>query len=80
MRAVFSSDGRQEGLDISTTVVPPVSSVPSQGQQPLEAWAPVPAWYALQTIEVTGCRAKGVAVDVKEKCCLADLSVLRAAV
>ena len=27
-RAVFSSDGQQESLDISATVVPPVSSVP----------------------------------------------------
>ena len=40
-RAVFSSDGQQGGLGITTTVVPPVLSVPSQGQQPLEAGAPV---------------------------------------
>ena len=60
--------------------MPPVSSVPSQGRQPLEAGAPVPAWRALQTNEVTGFRAEGVAVDEKEKCCLADLSVSGAAV
>ena len=52
--AVFSNDGQQEGLVISTTVMPPVSSVPSQGRQPPEAGAPVPAWRALQTSEVTG--------------------------
>ena len=40
-RVVFSSDGQQEGLDISVTVVPPVASVPSQGRQPREAEAPV---------------------------------------
>ena len=74
-RAVFSSDGQQEGLNISATVVPAVSSVPSQGQQPPEAGAPVPAWRALQINEVTGFRAEGVAIDEKKKCCLADLSV-----
>ena len=41
---------------------------------------PVPAWRALQTNDVTGFRAEGVAVDEKEKCCLADLSVSGAAV
>ena len=64
-----------EGLDISATVVPPVSSVPFQGRQPSKARGPVPAWRALQTNEVTGFRAESVAVDKKEKCCLADLSV-----
>ena len=53
MRAFFLSDGQQEGLDTSATVLPPVSSVPSQGRQPPEAGAPVPAWRALQTDEVT---------------------------
>ena len=56
-------------------MVPPVSSVPSQGRQPPGAGAPVPAWRALQTDEVTGFRAEGVASDEKEKCCLADLSI-----
>ena len=42
-RAVFLSDGQQEGLDISATVVPPVSWMPSQGRQPPEAGVPVPA-------------------------------------
>ena len=51
--AVFSSDGQQEDLYINTTMVPPVSSVSSRGRQPLEAGAPVPAWHALQTNEVT---------------------------
>ena len=60
--------------------MPPVSSVPSQGRQPLEAEAPVPAWCALQADEVTGFRAEGVAIDEKEKCCLANLSVPGAAV
>ena len=42
---------------------------------------PVPAWRALRTNEVNGFRTKGVlTVDVKEKCCLADLSVPGAAV
>ena len=49
--------------------------MPSQGQQPPEAGTPVPAWRALQTNEVTEFRAKGVAVDEKQNCCLADLSV-----
>ena len=58
MRAsFFSSNGQQEGLDISVTVVPPVSSVPSQGRQPPEIGA--------QTDEVTGFEAEGVAVDEK---------------
>ena len=52
-----------------------MSSLPSQGRQPLEAGAPVPAWRALHTDDVTGFRAEGVAVDDKNKCCLADLSV-----
>ena len=78
--AVFWSDGQQEGLDISATVVPPVSSVPSQGRQPPRVGAPAPAWRALQTKEAIGFRAEGVAVDEKETCCLADLSVLGAAV
>ena len=75
-----SSDGQQEGLDISATVVPPMSSVPSQGRQPPEAGARVPAWRALQTDEVTRFRAEGVADDEKGKCCLADLPVPGAAV
>ena len=79
-RVVSSSDGQQEGLDISTTVVPPVSSVPSQGRQPLKAGAPVQAWRALPTDEVTGFWAEGVAVDEKENCCLVNLSVPRVAV
>ena len=58
LRAVFSSDGQQEGLDISTPVVPPVSSVPSQGRQPPEAEAPVPSWRAQQSDEITGFRAE----------------------
>ena len=66
-RAGFSSDGKQEGLDISPTVVPPMSSVPSQGRQPPEAGAPVQAWRALRTDEVARFRAEGVAVDEKEK-------------
>ena len=61
-------------------MVPPVSSVPSQGRRPPESGAPVTAWRALQTGEVTGFRAEGVAVDEKEKDCLADLSVPGAAV
>ena len=69
-RAVFSSDGQQEVLEISITEVPPVSSVPSQGRQSPEAGAPVPAWRALQTDAATGFRAEGVTVDEKEKCCL----------
>ena len=60
-------------------MVPPVSWVPSQGRQPSEAGAPVPAWGALQTGEVTGFWAEGVAVDEKEKCCLVDVSILGAA-
>ena len=79
-RDVFSSERQQEGLDISTTVVPSVSSEPSPGRQPLEAGAPEPAWRALQTNEVTGFRAEGVAVDEKEKSCLVDLCVPGAAV
>ena len=74
-RAVFSSDGQQEGLDIRATVVPPVSSVPSQGRQPPEAVEPLPAWRTVQTDEVTGFRAEGMAVDEKEKGSLANLSV-----
>ena len=54
--------------------------MPSQGRQPLEAGAPVSAWGALQTNEVTGFGAEGVTVDVKKKCCSADLFVVRAAV
>ena len=73
--AVFSSDGQQESLDISATMVPPVLSVPSQGRQPPETEVPVPAWCALQTDEDIGFWAKSAAVDEKEKCCLADLSV-----
>ena len=42
MRAVSSSNGQQEG-DISASVPLPMSSVPSQGRQPPEAGAPVPA-------------------------------------
>ena len=61
-------------------MTPSVSSVPSQGRQPPEAGAPVSAWRALQTDEVTWFRAEGVSVDEKEKCCLADLSVPEAAV
>ena len=56
-------------------MVPLASSVPSQERQPPEAGASVPAWRALQTDEVTGFRAEGVAVDEKEKCCLTELSV-----
>ena len=40
----------------------------------------VPAWRALQTDEVTGIGAEGVAVNNKEKCCLTDMSVSGAAV
>ena len=72
-RAVFWIDSQREGLDISAAVVPPVASVPFQGRQPPQAGAPVPAWRALQTGEVTRFRAEGVAVDEKEKCCLTDL-------
>ena len=54
--------------------------MPSQGRKPPEAGTLVPAWLALQTDEVTGFRAEGVAVDEEEKCCLADLSVPGAAV
>ena len=79
-RTVFSGDGQKEGLDISTTVGPPVSSVPSQRRPPLKAGAPAPAWRALQTNEVTRFRAEVVAVDEKEKCCLADLFVPGASV
>ena len=79
-RAVFSSDEQQKGLDISTTVVPPVSSVPSQGRQPLEAGTPVPAWRSLQTNDVSGFRAEGVADEENKRCCLADSSVRGAAV
>ena len=61
-------------------MVLPVSSVLSPRRQPPEAGAPVPAWRALQTKEVTGFRAERVAVDEKEKLCLADLSVPGAAV
>ena len=46
-----------------------------QGRQPLEAEATVPAWRALLTEKVTGFRAENVAVDEKDKCYLADLSV-----
>ena len=66
-RAFFWSNGQQEGLDISTTVEPPASSVPSQGRQPSEAEVLVPAWRALQTNEVTGFRVEGVAIDEKNK-------------
>ena len=52
-----------------------MSSVLSQGRQPLEAGAPVPAWHALQTNEDTGFRAEGVAVDEKYESCLVDLSL-----
>ena len=51
-----------------------------QGRQPPGAETPVPAWRALQSDKVTGFRAEGEAVDEKEKCCLADLSVSGAAV
>ena len=78
--AVFSSVRQQEGLDISATVVPPVSSVPSQGRQPPEAGAPILACRVLQIDEVNDFWAESVAVDEKEKFCLADLSVPRAAV
>ena len=54
--------------------MPPMSSVSLHGRQALEAEAPVPAWRALQTGDVTRFRAEGVAVDEKEKCCLADFS------
>ena len=47
-------------------MVPTVSSVFFQGRQPLEAGAPVSAWRALQTDEVTGFRADDGAVDEKE--------------
>ena len=60
-------------------MVPPVSSVPSRGRQPLEG-APVPAWRALQTNEATVFRAEGVTIDEKGKWCLADLSVSGAAI
>ena len=73
--AVYSSDGQREALGISPTRVQPVLSVPSEGRQRLEAGVPVPAWRALQTDEVTGFRAEGVAVDEKQKCCLAYLTV-----
>ena len=79
-RAVFWNVGQQEGLDISATVMPPASSVPSQGQQPPEVGASVPAWRALQIDEVTRFWAEGEVVDEKEKCCLSDLSVPGAAV
>ena len=79
-RVVFTSDRQQEGLDVSATLVPPLSSVPSQGRQPPGAGAPVSAWRTLQTDDVTGFRAEGMAVDEKEKCCLADLFVAGAAV
>ena len=46
----------------------------------MEAGALGPARRALQTNEVTGFRPEGVAVDRKEKCCLADLSIPGAAV
>ena len=42
-RAAFSSDEQQEGLDVSATVVSPVSLVLSQGRQPPESGAHVPA-------------------------------------
>ena len=74
-RAVSSIDGQQESLNISATMVPPMTSVPSQGQQPPGAEAPVPAWRALQTDEVTGFWPKDVTVEQKDKYCLADLSV-----
>ena len=66
-RAVSLSDGQQEGLDISAIVMPPVSSVPSQGRQSLEPEALVPAWRALQAGDIAGFRAEDVAVDEKEK-------------
>ena len=50
-----------------------MSSVPSQGRHLLEAGALVPAWRESYW-------AEDVAVDEKEKCCLADLSVPGAAV
>ena len=71
-RAVFSSDGQQEGQDNIATVAPPVLSVFSQGRQPPEA--PIPAWRALRTGEVTGFRAEYVTVDEEYKCCLVYLS------
>ena len=79
-RALFSSDRQQEGLNISSTVVPPVSAVPFQGRQPPEAGAPIVAWHALQTNDITRFRAEGMAVDEKQKCCLADSPVPRHAV
>ena len=39
----------------------------------------IPTWRALQTDEVTGFRAEGVAVDEKGMCYLAGLSVPGAA-
>ena len=63
---------------ISATVVLLVCA--SQRRQPPEAGATVPAWCALQTDEVTGFQAEGVAVDEKKKCYLADLTVPEAAV
>ena len=54
--------------------------MPSQGRQPPKAGVVVRVWRAVQTDEVTGFRAEGVAVDEKEKCCLAELSVPGAAV
>ena len=59
--------------------MPPGSSVPSQGRQPLGAETPVPASRALKTNEVTRFRAEAVLVGEKEKCCLAGLSVPGAA-
>ena len=56
-------------------MVPPVSSVPSQGRQ--LPCSPVPAWRALRTDEVIGFRAEGVANDEKDKCSLANLAVSR---
>ena len=76
----FSSDGQQEDLDISTTVMSPVPSVLSQRRQPPEAGVPFSAWRVLQTDDVIRFRAEGVAFDEKEKCCLADLSAPRATV
>ena len=61
-------------------MVPSVSSVLFQGRQPSGAGAPVPSWCALQTDEVNGFLTEGVAVDGKDKCCLADLSFPRAAI
>ena len=44
-------------------MVPPVSSVPSQGRQPLEAKAPDPAWRALHQCCLADLSALGAAVE-----------------